>query len=76
MKWEFVEENWPYFDRKVKRNWDKLSDSDIQQIAGNRERLVEKIKERYGCSREKAESEIEDFTKWIVGKGVTRYEIR
>jgi uncharacterized protein YjbJ (UPF0337 family) len=76
VQWEYVEKNWSYFDTKVKRNWNRLSDSDINDVAGNRERLIEKIMESYGCSREKAESEIEEFTRWIVGKGVTRYEIR
>lgn len=76
MQWEYIAKHWSYFETKVKRNWDRLSDSEVREIAGDRDRLVAKIMERYGCSREKAEDEVGDFSKWIVGKGVTRNEIR
>ncbi|MCX5834414.1 MAG: hypothetical protein NTV99_07880 [Deltaproteobacteria bacterium] len=46
MRREFVEENGSCTDRKVQRYWDELSHSDISPIAGNRERLIEKIREK------------------------------
>ncbi|NRP75271.1 hypothetical protein ILFOPFJJ_06194 [Ensifer psoraleae] len=33
---------------KIKEQWGKLTDDDLDQIADNREQLASKIQERYG----------------------------
>ena len=37
--------------------WGKLTDDDVEKIDGNYDKLVGKLQERYGHSREQAEKE-------------------
>ena len=43
--------------------WEKLSNEDIEYIAGRKDRLVELLQEKYGYGREKALEEIERYMK-------------
>ena len=47
--------NWKQFKGEVKKQWGKLTDDQLDQIEGNREKLVGKIQENYGVAREEAE---------------------
>jgi uncharacterized protein YjbJ (UPF0337 family) len=38
--------------------WGKITDSDWEQIAGDKNRLLDKLQERYGWSREQARREV------------------
>ncbi|MBW3671945.1 MAG: CsbD family protein [Acidobacteria bacterium] len=46
--WNQVEGNWNQFKGVVKEKWSDLSDDDLEQMEGRRDRLVGKIQERYG----------------------------
>lgn len=46
--WEQMKGNWHQFRGTVKEKWNDLTDDDLDQIDGQRERLVGKIQERYG----------------------------
>ena len=56
---------WKQLTGEVKAQWGKLTDDDLDQIAGNRERLEGKIQERYGVEREEARRQLEDFERRI-----------
>ena len=43
MDWNRVEGNWKQLKGKVKEQWGKLTDDDLDQIAGRREQLEGKI---------------------------------
>ncbi len=60
--WSLIEGNWEQIQSVVKERWDALTDDDLIVIAGNRERLSQKLQERYGYENERAEQELEDFT--------------
>lgn len=47
MDWSSMEQNWKEFRRNVKQKWVKLSDEDLDDINGRRERLEETIQARY-----------------------------
>lgn len=61
MDWERIEGNWKHFKGNAKRHWMKLSDEELEAVAGKRERLVGKIQEVYGLSKEIAEKQL---TEW------------
>lgn len=46
--WNQVEGNWNQFKGVVKEKWNDLTDDDIEQMEGRRDRIVGKIQERYG----------------------------
>lgn len=64
MDWNRVEGNWKQFKGKAKEQWGKLTDDDLDRIAGKREQLEGKIQELYGMERDRARREIDD---WYTG---------
>ena len=55
------EGNWLQFKGKVKEQWGKLTDDDLDIIAGKRDQLLGKIQERHGIDKDEAENQISDF---------------
>jgi uncharacterized protein YjbJ (UPF0337 family) len=45
----------------MRQKWGQLTDSDYEQIAGNRDKFVGRLQERYGYTRDKAEKELDDW---------------
>jgi len=58
MNWERIHENWRHYKGNARRHWAKLSEEQLEVIAGNREQLAEKIREVYGVSPETAEKQL------------------
>jgi len=46
---------------KIKEQWGKLTDDEIDQMEGNAEILAGKLQERYGLTREDAERQAREF---------------
>lgn len=46
--WNQIEGNWNQFKGAVKERWNDLTDDEIEQMEGRRDRVVGKIQERYG----------------------------
>jgi len=61
MNWDRIEGNWKQLKGKVKEQWGKLTDGDIDVIAGKRDQLIGKIQEQYGISKEEAEKQVDRF---------------
>ena len=61
MNWQQVEGKWDNFKGKVREKWGKLTDDDIDVIAGKRDQLLGRLKERYGYEKEQAEKELDSF---------------
>lgn len=61
MNWDIVEGNWKQFKGKVKVQWGKLSDDQLDVIAGKRDGLIGKIQESYGVTKDEAEKQIKSF---------------
>lgn len=59
MNEDILQGNWKQLKGQVRNWWGKLTDDDVDQIAGNRDILIGKLQERYGYSREQAEREID-----------------
>lgn len=55
--------NWKQFRGKVQENWGKLTNDDLDVIAGKREQLVGRIQERYGKSKQVAEDEVDSYLR-------------
>ena len=53
--------NWKQLMGDAKKQWDKLTDDDLKQVEGRKDKLVGKIQERYGSSREEAEKQADDW---------------
>lgn len=49
--WEQAKGNWHQFKGAVKSKWNDLTDDELDQMAGDRERIIGKIQERYGKAK-------------------------
>ena len=58
-----AEGNWKQLKGKIKEQWGELTDDDLLSINGSRERLMGKLQERYGKSREVLERELKEFER-------------
>jgi len=63
MNEDTIKGNWKQFKGKVKEQWGKLTDDDLDVIAGKRDQLVGKIQERHGIARDDAEKQVSDWEK-------------
>lgn len=61
--WDRIEGNWRQFKGEVQRQWGKLTSDELDQINGNREKLLGKIQERYGIARDQAEHDVD---RWLA----------
>jgi uncharacterized protein YjbJ (UPF0337 family) len=48
---------------KIKEQWGKLTDDEIEQIAGSREQLEGKIQERYGIAKDQVRKQVDEATR-------------
>jgi uncharacterized protein YjbJ (UPF0337 family) len=61
MDWNRVEGNWKQFKGKVKEQWGRLTDDDLDQIAGKRDQLEGKIQERYGLEQDRVRQDVDNW---------------
>jgi len=61
MNWNQVEGNWKQFKGKVKEQWGRLTDDQLDVIAGKRDQLIGEVQEAYGIGKEEAERQIRSF---------------
>ena len=61
MNWDRIKGNWKQVTGQVKAQWGKLTDDDLEVVAGHRDRLAGKIQARYGVAKDDAEKQL---TAW------------
>ncbi|MBK9516858.1 MAG: CsbD family protein [Anaeromyxobacter sp.] len=61
MNWDRVEGNWKQLRGKVKVQWGKITDDQLDVIAGKREQLVGRVQEQYGLDKDAAEKQVDKF---------------
>jgi len=61
MNWDQLEGKWKQLKGAARMKWAQLSEDDLDQIDGRKERLIGKIQERYGLARERAEQQVEEW---------------
>ena len=66
MNRDILRGQWTQLKGKVRQQWGKLTDDEIDQMQGNAEILIGRIQEHYGRSREQAEQEVE---RWLDEQG-------
>ena len=65
MNWDVVEGKWKQLKGDVKRQWGKLTDDDLDVIAGRRDQLEGRLQERYGYAKDKARQDVDDWFKTL-----------
>lgn len=65
MNWDIIEGKWTQLKGDVRTRWGKLTNDDIDVIAGKKDRLVGLLQERYGKTRDQVEAEVDG---WLRGE--------
>jgi uncharacterized protein YjbJ (UPF0337 family) len=58
MNKDIIEGNWKMAKGKVKAQWGKLTDDELNQIEGDYEQLCGRIQKAYGLSRDQVEYDL------------------
>ena len=56
-----IQGRWKQVKGKVKEQWGKLTDDDLDVIAGRRDQLLGRIQQRHGLAREEADRQVRGF---------------
>ncbi len=63
MNWETIEDNWPHFKGRIKEEWGAFTDEHLDDIAGQRDQLSNKLQDFYGISKDAADAQIDAFAQ-------------
>ena len=67
MNRNILEGNWKQLRGTIREKWGELTDDELDQIAGKREKLAGLLQEKYGYTQIEAERQIDDFLEnWEV----------
>jgi uncharacterized protein YjbJ (UPF0337 family) len=61
MNKDTMQGNFTQLKGKIKQQWGKLTDDEIDQMEGHAEVLAGKLQERYGLAKEDAERQAKEF---------------
>src|SRR5438445_1252989 len=65
MNRDVMQGKWREMKGKVKEQWGKLTDDDLDKIEGKSDQLLGRLQQRYGYARDKADEEYKRFTdRW------------
>ncbi len=58
---DILEGKWKQLKGQAKVQWGKLTEDDLEVIGGQKDKLVGKLQEVYGKSKDEAEAEVKRF---------------
>jgi len=61
MNWDIIKGNWSQIKGDIQKNWGDLTDDDLDRAAGERDKFVGIIQERYGLAKSDAETQVDRF---------------
>lgn len=61
MNWDQVSGNWKELKGKLRVKWAKLTDDDLDNIAGKKDILLGRLQQRYGYQKDRAQAELDTF---------------
>lgn len=71
MSRDLSKSKWPEIREKIKSNWDKIEEEEIDSLRGQLHLLSDKIQKFYSCSKERADQEMIEFKKQLNPKNST-----
>jgi uncharacterized protein YjbJ (UPF0337 family) len=61
MNWDQLAGKWRQSKGKIRERWGKLTDDELDVVAGRREQFVGLLQEHYGVMRQVAEEQVHEF---------------
>jgi len=69
---DIIKGNWRQLKGQVKEWWGQLTDDDLDRIEGSGEKLIGRLQERYGWTKERAEEEVDRRFRDEASQGSVR----
>ena len=66
--WDRVAGKWHQWKGDIRTKWGRLTDDDLEEIAGHREKLAGKIQERYGVAKDDVNRQIDEWERSFEGE--------
>jgi uncharacterized protein YjbJ (UPF0337 family) len=63
MDWDQIGAKWQQVKGSMKQEWGKFTDDDLDYVAGTRDRLVARLQEKYGVTKEEAQRQAD---RWFA----------
>ena len=67
MNQDIIQSNWARIRGPMQDNWSKLTAADLAPASGDHQYLVDRLQQRYGWQKEKAEQECSAFEHMLKG---------
>lgn len=61
MNSDILKGNWKQFRGEIQKQWGKLTNDDMDVISGEYNKLLGRLQERYGWSRDRVEQEVNAY---------------
>jgi len=65
MNWEQVQGKWSQMKGDLRQKWGKLTDDDLEVIAGSKDKLMGRLQERYGIAKDEAMRQIDTWATTV-----------
>lgn len=77
MDWTRIKGRWTELKGAAKETWGELTDDDLLEAQGEREKLAGKLQQKYGYAKAEAERRLDDWSDRLADDGgVTKDEVR
>lgn len=63
MNWDIIAGKWDQLKGSVKETWGDLTDDEITQMSGNRDKMAGKLQERYGWTKTEVDEKLNDWAR-------------
>jgi len=65
MNWDQIGGKWSQLKGEVRQKWGKLTDDDLEVMAGSKDKFVGRLQERYGIAKEQAQMQVDEWAKSV-----------
>lgn len=66
MNKDIIQGNWKQFKGEAQKRWGRFTNDELDQIEGNREKLLGQIQKSYGIARDEAEKQVREWENDIA----------
>ena len=63
MNWDIIQGKWDQLKGSAKQQWGDLTDDELTQINGDRDKLAGKLQERYGWAKTDVDEKMNEFLR-------------
>lgn len=63
MNWDQIAGKWTEMKGALRERWGDITDNELEQLRGKRDKLAGLIQQKYGVAKEEAEKQISEFEK-------------